>query len=95
MFVIKLNEINAITSYKNSCEQTYKSESNGCLMRISPLAVWGYKLEPAELYEAVKLQTALTHSNGVAIEACYLYCFAIGILIKTGDAQEAYEQTKK
>jgi ADP-ribosylglycohydrolase len=70
-----------------------KSESNGCLMRITPQAVWGYKLTPNELYEAVKLQTLFTHSNPVAISASYLYCYAIGKLIKGKDSATVYQET--
>ena len=40
------------------------SESNGSLMRISPLAVWLYKIESEEqLRNAVKLEVSLSHSN--------------------------------
>lgn len=41
----------------------------------------------------------MTHSNPLAFEACYLYCFAISILIKTGERTKAfyetYEESKK
>jgi len=63
-------------------------------MRITPLAVWGHKLGKEDLYNAVLLQTALTHQNKFAVDACYLYCYAISILIKTGNMDEAYEKTK-
>jgi ADP-ribosylglycohydrolase len=50
-------------------------------MRITPQAVWGHKLSDEELYKAVKLQTNFTHSNQIAVESCYLYCWAIKLLI--------------
>lgn len=61
-------------------------------MRITPLAVFCYKLSKDELYQAVKLQTAMTHSNPVAFEACYLYCVAIASLIKHGDRIAAFQE---
>jgi ADP-ribosylglycohydrolase len=48
-----------------------------CLMRITPLAVWGYKLTPEELFEAVRLVTSFTNSSEKAVEATYLYCYAL------------------
>lgn len=53
-----------------------------------------HKLESDEdLYTAVSLQTMLTHSNIVAIDSCYLYCYAIRELIRTGNAKEAFAKT--
>ena len=52
-------------------------------MRVTPLAVWARNLTKKEdLYAAVKYQTLLTHSNPTAINATYLYCYAIIQLIK-------------
>jgi ADP-ribosylglycohydrolase len=48
-----------------------------CLMRVAPLAVWGYKLSSEELYEAVRLVTSFTNSCEMAIEASYFYCYAL------------------
>jgi ADP-ribosyl-[dinitrogen reductase] hydrolase len=82
-------------SYSHNITVTKTSISNGCLMRITPFAVFCHKLETDEdLYAAVTLQTALTHSNKTAIDSCYLYCYAIRELIRNGDAKSAYEKTK-
>ncbi len=37
------------------------SQSNGGLMRISPLAVWAYKLSDAEILAATMAENSLTH----------------------------------
>lgn len=72
------------------------STSNGCLMRITPLAVWGHKLSDEDLLQAVKLQTNLTHSHNDPNLACYLYCLAIKHLINNpGDAKGAYQKAMK
>ena len=51
-------------------------------MRVTPLAVWGHKLSKDDLYQAVKYQTMFSHSNEMAILATYVYCFAIGTLVR-------------
>jgi ADP-ribosylglycohydrolase len=43
-----------------------KSLSNGCLMRITPLPIWGSSLSPNELAAAAKTECSLTHPNKVA-----------------------------
>ena len=42
------------------------SQSNGALMRITPLAVWCHKLPDEDLIKAVRLETSLSHSNEIA-----------------------------
>ena len=63
-------------------------------MRLTPFAVWAHKLPKEELFLAVKLETMMTHSNSVAIEACYLYCYAIGLLINGYSSQDTFNMTK-
>jgi len=56
-------------------------------MRVTPLAVWGHKLSKDDLYHAVRYQTMFTHANPTAINATYLYCYAISILINKDYSQ--------
>jgi ADP-ribosylglycohydrolase len=63
-------------------------------MRLTPFAVWAHKLPKEELKIAVKLQTLMTHSNEIAIETSYLYCYAIGLLINGASSNEAFNKTK-
>lgn len=57
--------------------------SNGCLMRITPLAVWAADVEDLEVHQAlIKADTELTHSNVLAQETCFVYCQTIAVLIK-------------
>ena len=63
-------------------------------MRLTPFAVWAHKLPKEELRIAVKLQTMMTHSNEIAIETSYLYCYAIGLLIKGYTSIDAFNMTK-
>ena len=80
-------------SFENTMHTTSNSLSNGCLMRITPLAVWGHKLSSEDLFEAVRLQTAFTHSHPFAHVTCYLYCFAIKHLILGMNSKEVFEMT--
>jgi len=36
----------------------------------------------------------MTHSSEIAIEASYLYCFAISLLIRGESSSEAFNKTK-
>ena len=64
------------------------------MMRLAPFAAWIHNLPKKDLYIAVKLQTMLTHSNEIAIEASYLYCYAISLLIKGETSDNVYKLTK-
>ena len=69
-------------------------------MRLTPQAIWGHQLSNDKLRETVELQTRFTHSNQVAIDSSYLYCFAIKLLIdrRYGDkniGQFVYDETMK
>lgn len=55
---------------------TTESESNGSLMRVSPLGVWAAG-DPARAAAAAREDSALTHPNPVCVEACAGYCAAI------------------
>ena len=70
------------------------SQSNGCLMRISPLAVWARNLTLDEIVIAVKEEVMLTHSNETVQHACCFYVIAIKFLIKTGNRVAAFNETK-
>ncbi len=53
------------------------SESNGALMRQSPLAIWGHKLDPLTLDHIVRADTALTHPNIVCQDASAVFIIAL------------------
>ena len=57
------------------------SQSNGCLMRIAPLAVFLRRLNPEDTAKAVCEEVSLTHGNQTVQWGCVLYCLAIGRLI--------------
>ena len=69
---------------------TTDSESNGSLMRVSPLGVWAAG-DPARAAAAARQDSALTHRNPVCIEACAGYAAAIA----AGIAGEGSEEDRR
>jgi ADP-ribosylglycohydrolase/fructose-1,6-bisphosphatase/inositol monophosphatase family enzyme len=67
---------------------TAESESNGSLMRVSPLGVWAAG-DPARAAEAARVDSALTHPNPVCVEACAAYAAAIAAGIADEGTQES------
>ena len=55
---------------------TAESESNGSLMRVSPIGIWAAG-DPARAAEAARADSALTHKNPLCVEACAGYAAAI------------------
>ena len=69
------------------------SESNGALMRQSPLAIWGHALPANVLDGYVRLDTTLTHPNRVCQDASTALIVALAAVIREGlDGPAAYEQ---
>jgi ADP-ribosyl-[dinitrogen reductase] hydrolase len=72
------------------------SESNGSLMRITPLAVFLSKVEnKKDFAQLVKAEVSLTHSSEIVKEAAVCYCIAVQSLLKEGclgDRNKAYEE---
>lgn len=70
----------------------WDSQANGALMRQSPLAIWGYNLQPAELSVMIRRDTALTHPNMVCRDASAALIVAMSRTIAEGlDGKAAFE----
>jgi ADP-ribosyl-[dinitrogen reductase] hydrolase len=63
---------------------TTESESNGSLMRVSPIGVWAAG-DPARAAQTARLDSTLTHRNPVCVEACAAYAAAIATGVGGGD----------
>jgi len=62
------------------------SQSNGSLMRLTPLAVWAHRLSPAQAARAARIEASMTHSNPTIQHANACYVLAISHLInRPGD----------
>ncbi len=55
MTAIDIKKPNPTNSFKTCEVENKSSESNGCLMRLTPFAVWARNLNKEELFIAVKL----------------------------------------
>lgn len=69
---------------------TAESESDGSLMRVSPIGIWAAG-DPHRAAGAAREDSALTHPNPVCLDACAAYAAAIAAGI-AGAAREAMLQ---
>ena len=73
-----------------------KSDSNGCLMRATPLSVYWHKLSNEEIYKWTELDVNLTHTNPVAVYSVVCYNIAIAHLLQNfGDHRGAVRRVHK
>jgi ADP-ribosylglycohydrolase len=66
------------------------SESNGSLMRISPIGVWAAG-DAKRAAKTAREDSALTHPNSVCVEACAGYAAAIAAGVAGGDRNAMLE----
>lgn len=72
------------------------SQANGALMRISPLALFGYAVADAQLAEWARLDAQLTHPHPICQDANAVFVLAIRHALTTGNPPAAiyhYAQT--
>jgi ADP-ribosylglycohydrolase/fructose-1,6-bisphosphatase/inositol monophosphatase family enzyme len=71
------------------------SQSNGGLMRISPLALFGHAVTDAQLAEWARIDAQLTHPHPVCQDANALFVVAVRHALTTGNPPRAvYEYAK-
>lgn len=76
---------------KQSKEYNMESLSNGCLMRISPLAIAGTTWTNEDIMNCAKLDAQLTNPNIHAQVAVASYTVAVAELIRSGDTTRAFQ----
>ncbi|CEL95912.1 unnamed protein product [Vitrella brassicaformis CCMP3155] len=69
---------------KAARDHNQQSQSNGCLMRSTPMALWGHKLSDAQLMDIVAQEVSLTHPNKDIQNAVGTYVVAAAYLINNG-----------
>jgi ADP-ribosyl-[dinitrogen reductase] hydrolase len=84
--LLKYDETSMVeNAYKHVTEFLNQSKSNGSLMRCTPTAVYCHLFEDRGMVrDVVSKDVQFTHSNQVVKDAVYLYCLAIGLLVKYG-----------
>ena len=65
---------------------TTESESNGSLMRVSPIGVWAAG-DPQRAAQTARADSMLTHPNPVCLEACAGYAAAIAVGVAGGSRE--------
>lgn len=70
-----------------------KSEANGSLMRLSPLAVHLWRQEPEVVAVTVAEDARITHPSEACVDAAVVFATAIGIAVREGPSPRAlYER---
>lgn len=70
----------------NSFRFNTGSESNGSIMRITPLVIYCINLNDEEIEKIVETDISLTHSSKIVDKAAVTYVIAAVECINTGDA---------
>ncbi len=66
------------------------SESNGSLMRVSPIGVWAAG-DPALAARTARDDSELTHVNPICLDACAAYCAAMATGVGGGSVEAMFE----
>lgn len=66
------------------------SPSNGGLMRISPLGIFGHAMAPEKLAEFARTDTSLTHPSQVCVDASVAFTAALAEAVRGGAAVAAH-----
>lgn len=76
---------------ENSIAVNSSSLSNGVLMRIAPLGIYGMYISDTELKTYVDEECNLTHPNEIIKDAAFIYCIAIKYLLLNKSRKDVYE----
>ena len=68
------------------------SQANGALMRVSPLGIFGWRMEPEALGKLAAEDATITHPNRICQQVNGLYATAVAEAIREGLAPEALHE---
>lgn len=77
---------------QNSSEENQHSLSNGCLMRISALGIYGLKLDQQALLELARENCRMTNPNLLTQDCVAVYCLALKAALEGSDRQTIYNK---
>ena len=77
-------DIGATTRAGLQGKPSFESQSNGALMRISPVCIAGALHEPNRVLEWAREDASITHPNPVCLDANGVYAAAVSFAIRTG-----------
>jgi ADP-ribosyl-[dinitrogen reductase] hydrolase len=99
VFDIGISTANAIVKYKNSQDPkksgnyNERSNGNGSLMRILPLAFYFKDETTSKRFQAIKDVSSITHSHIRSVIACFIYVELAIQLLNGMDKFSAYKKT--
>ncbi len=76
----------------NSSKYSKDSLSNGCLMRISPLAIHGIKIDNHKLLEYCKEDCSMTNPHPATVNAVQVYVIAVKTAILTNNRSTIFDE---
>ena len=82
-----------VRACQQAAEEQSSKRSNGALMRISPLALWGYRVNADDLIRCARLDASLTHAHPACLDANVVFVLAIVELLRGNSPDWAYQQT--
>lgn len=83
-----------VLSEKMRLHASPDSQSNGSLMRQSPLGIFGWNMSPDQLADLSCRDSKLSHPHLACQESCVAYTYAIATAIRTGASHwEIYRRT--
>ena len=72
-----------------SSQADARSQSNGSLMRVSPIGIWARLPEMADRFG--REDSLMSHPNNVCVDACGVYAAAIAEGIRSGDRSAMFQ----
>jgi len=96
LFDIGITTQNAVQNFLNGVPlencggSDIRSNGNGSLMRMLPIAFYVKDFEFIDRYNVVKKYSSLTHSHGISILCCFYYTEFLRLLINGYNVSEAY-----
>jgi ADP-ribosyl-[dinitrogen reductase] hydrolase len=67
-----------------------QGQSNGALMRASPLGILAWRMPPGQAAEIAARDASLTHASPVCRAANAAFVVAVAAAVRTGDSRKAY-----
>ena len=83
------------TMVQNSAEQNMHSLSNGCLMRISPLAIYGLTVSDDHYLNIARENCRMTNPNELTQDAVAVYCTALKAALQGKTKREIFDAACK
>jgi ADP-ribosylglycohydrolase/fructose-1,6-bisphosphatase/inositol monophosphatase family enzyme len=69
------------------------SQSNGSIMRIAPLALWGFRKNLDVLADIARMDAEITHADPVCVDANRVFTVTLALLLRGVSPVQAYQET--